>query len=806
MEQLAIGRVLACLPDISAVVVDIGARQNGVHGTLVAYVSRDSSGAGGSVACLPPEGSSVALVVPEGLGQYAAAHCLGVLNGGADDLTDSLEHRRLLNADGWSASDADTPRDMARLALPPGVYASMASRANGADPDSMPGDTDIGRGPVGVHVGRDLALLSGSPLAQVMATAMGDRVTAVGASVATMTPGTEREDATGLSVRNVALGPGESLGDDGAGGLTPAADGGMEAMPLFRLQTLEGMAVDGREASVLGHVEGGVHTDSAPPPMLANERTGSDGSLSSVSALGLVSVKTPYVPGVLQSPYAGRGDTELRQPSGGPAEAHTEDRPEAPDEETAIMDAALNRLVDGLLSGDYRESVLKAMGRHGLSVTRREGAVLQAELPGGPAGEAYPPPESVELADRVTGRVTRYYATSSFITQEPDGSICICDGYGSEIRMSRGAIHISPALDLHLRPGRDLSVMAGRHQSYNSQDTCTVNAGTDAYVRAVGTLRVGASLEEGSGVLVDAGNGGMALHSGRGTSVTSAGDVLVGRASGDALADAGLTSPSGGGSVIIDAGDTGSVSVRADGATVDAGSVALCASSDGASATAVTVSPGSVGLYARTVLAPADLAMQAPASRPSLKVTRGGRTESLPLEYSGSASMVLPGSAVVGGSMVVNGVGKFNQGVMARGVQSVSPECAVDTRRSADVIFRKERIQAVRVPLSYGDAVAAAARAASSGVAGDAWVSGGRFRFPDDYGVALRRMPGMVWQDRTRDSGKGSVWRESYVTSSDGTRSAGYPGLRVWDSAELTRSGYQSGPLSSTYPINVERT
>ena len=130
------------------------------------------------------------------------------------------------------------------------------------------------------------------------------------------------------------------------------------------------------------------------------------------------------------------------------------------------MDAALNRLIDGLLEGDYREAVLKAMARHGLSVTRREGAVLQADLPGGPVdGEAYPPPESVELTDRVTGKVTRYYATSSFITQEPDGSICLCDGYGSEIRMSRGAIHISPALDLHLRPGRDLSAMAGRHQS-----------------------------------------------------------------------------------------------------------------------------------------------------------------------------------------------------------------------------------------------------------------------------------------------------------------------------------------------------
>ena len=803
MERAMVGRVLACLPDISAVVVDVEPTDDSTHGPLVAYVSRDATGAGGAVSQLPTEGSSVALLVQEGLGGYAVAHCLGTLNGGMDDMTDSLEHRRLLNVDDWSGADAEAPRDLAKLVLAPGVYSSMASRANGADPDTMPGDTDVGRGPVGLHVGRDLAVLSGSPLAQVMVTSMDDRVSATGASVATMTPGTESEDSIGLSVRNVSLGPGEALGDDGASSLSATRDGGVDAMPLFRLQSVAGQAVDGLETSVLGHTEGGTHTDGAPPPMLSNVRHGSDGELSSVSALGVASVKTPYVPGVLQSPYEGRGDTELRQPSDTPQEIPS-DAQNPPDEETEIMDAALNRLIDGLLEGDYREAVLKAMARHGLSVTRREGAVLQADLPGGPVdGEAYPPPESVELTDRVTGKVTRYYATSSFITQEPDGSICLCDGYGSEIRMSRGAIHISPALDLHLRPGRDLSAMAGRHQSYNSQGTCTLNAGTDAYVRAVGSMRIGASLDGGEGIMVDAGKGGLALHSGKGTSITSAGDVLVGRASGVALSDSGVTAPTSSGSVVIDAGSSGAVSVHAGGATVDAGEVALCASADGASGTAVTVSPGAIGLYARTVLAPADLAMQAPASRPSLKVARNGRETSVPLEYSGSASMVVPGSVVVGGSMVANGVGKFNQGVIARGVQSVSPECAVDTRRSADVIFRRERIQAIRTPLSYGSAVAASAAAAAAGVAGDAWVTGGRFRFPDDYGVAMRRMPGMVWQDRTRNAGTGSVWRESYVTASDGSRSAGYPGLRVWDSAELTRSGYRSGPLSSTYAINV---
>ena len=141
-------------------------------------------------------------------------------------------------------------------------------------------------------------------------------------------------------------------------------------MPLFRLQSVAGHAVDGLETAVLGHTEGGTHTDGAPPPMLSNVRHGSDGELSSVSALGVASVKTPYVPGVLQSPYAGRGDTELRQPSDTPP-ALPSDAPNPPDEETEIMDAALNRLIDGLLEGDYREAVLKAMARHGLSVTRR---------------------------------------------------------------------------------------------------------------------------------------------------------------------------------------------------------------------------------------------------------------------------------------------------------------------------------------------------------------------------------------------------------------------------------------------------
>ena len=53
-------------------------------------------------------------------------------------------------------------------------------------------------------------------------------------------------------------------------------------------------------------------------------------------------------------------------------------------------------------------------------------------------------PPYIEVTDATTGNIVRYYNSASILSMEPDGSIVISDGYGSEIRMSGGNIYISP--------------------------------------------------------------------------------------------------------------------------------------------------------------------------------------------------------------------------------------------------------------------------------------------------------------------------------------------------------------------------
>lgn len=109
----------------------------------------------------------------------------------------------------------------------------------------------------------------------------------------------------------------------------------------------------------------------------------------------------------------------------------------------------------------------------------------------------YDEPPSVMEKDPVTELERRLYALESIIRQQPDGTIVISDGNGSEILMHRGRITISPAADLELRPGRDCFELIPRRK--------VINAGEEVQIVAnEGKVRIKAETD----VDVLAGNGG----------------------------------------------------------------------------------------------------------------------------------------------------------------------------------------------------------------------------------------------------------------------------------------------------------
>ncbi len=111
-----------------------------------------------------------------------------------------------------------------------------------------------------------------------------------------------------------------------------------------------------------------------------------------------------------------------------------------------------------------------------------------------------PSSKSIKVDDRY-GSVSLYHTTSQ-ITQLPDGSITIGDGYGSEIRMSRGDITISAAGNIWLKAGRDVIRWAGWDDICRAQNSVDISA-TKHDVR----------IKAGKNVQVLADQGGLLLES-----------------------------------------------------------------------------------------------------------------------------------------------------------------------------------------------------------------------------------------------------------------------------------------------------
>jgi hypothetical protein len=128
----------------------------------------------------------------------------------------------------------------------------------------------------------------------------------------------------------------------------------------------------------------------------------------------------------------------------------------------------------------------------------------------------YDEPPKIMEKDPVTELERRLYALESIIRQQPDGTIVISDGHGSEILMHRGRITISPSVDLELRPGRDCYELVPRRKVINANEEVQI-------VSNEGKVRVKADTD----VDILAGNSGQGriLVENRGTAGSGSADA-----------------------------------------------------------------------------------------------------------------------------------------------------------------------------------------------------------------------------------------------------------------------------------------
>lgn len=782
----------------------------------------------------------------------------GLCNKHMDARDNSYGHRKLYNAESFTQSSSDAlsgPRLLERM-KPAKGSAWIRNHANGFPADALPGDYEIldKATTIGLHVGRDLVQLRGSALAMVDLTDFGSRVRLVGQSVETHTALTEHIVADQFTVDNQAANIQEAFGllhtdgqvvdyDLDTEKLTPRDE---FAVPLYRLQHVSGALAQGFEDIVVGWpVVNGKdaprHDDTQEPPMLARRRLDYSGEATQASAHSLASVKTPWIQGITQLGYGGRATEapymfdDLREPYYKEQQANEEPDIPEDDNEDAITDAAINKMVDKLLTGAYKEAMLKALQEHGFSVSSSQssvtGAEIDVELPGGATSKQhYALPEHIDITDPATGRKQRYYSSMSFITQERDGSICICDGYGSEIRMCRGNIYISPALDLIMRPGRDFSSMTPGHLSLNAQGSVTINSSDSTFIRSVKDLKV-AGATGGTGIVTvesrasagPAGTGlpGLVLRSDSNLSVTAVNDMYIGRNSNHGNGHEKTTPPEVAGSLIIDVGDNGSVYTRGKSVTVDAGELTAGAfnltDTDAAGlvrGSAITVTAESVGIFTDTVVMPATLNMKAMKDVVKATLCRNGRTRDAQLTTSTTPSIWLQNSMVIGQDLVVNGIGRFNghgkrgHALQAYGIVSTTDDAELPPKASTTKkLFTEQGLPLTPVNAAPATVTAAAAAAsASKRVYQDWFITGNQFAFPTTYNVSMSRIPGMVWQERSKLSGSpGDTWRETYMQDAEGNETACYPGYDIWETATISeRGGKHDTPLNGGYVTNAK--
>ena len=376
----------------------------------------------------------------------------------------------------------------------------LKDRSYGAPLDSLPGDwsvvNDFG---AGVRVGH-MGSTFGHPRAGMLADPVTRKLSLMADNLDISGLGSEsgwRLDKADLfwyerRARSILEGlgvvEGKAFKKNDSGVYEPLKDG---QKGVFRTERLEGELADGVWGSVsMPEQTKARDSKREPPPFcVSSDRATYDGLREVLSADSLVSLKTPYVPMALdlepENTEEDLGDDASSISWRENADIDWDDYPNlAPANHTDEFEYDTEEFWHARMRGRTKhwkipspDDIKKA---YGLDMDKRR------ELePIDDKTQDYDLPPSVTLTDPVTKREKTYFAADSFIRQLPDGSISISDGYGSEIRMVRGRIIISPSTDLELRPGRDSMLLAGRHVVSNAHaNTFIQSANGTLYVKA----------------------------------------------------------------------------------------------------------------------------------------------------------------------------------------------------------------------------------------------------------------------------------------------------------------------------------
>lgn len=684
----------------------------------------------------------------------------------------------------------------------------IRSARGATDGDARPGDYNVtdSAGLVGFHVGRLLSMLRGSPLAYVDVSAITHKVRMVGKTLEFHTLAGETVISETLHAVNTALSPREAMGLLSENFTVATVDDLPDTLPFYRMQQLKGKSPAGSEDAVLTPPKvAEQHTQAAQPLLLRKHRVGFSGEEQLLNAHSVGTIKTPDIRGIMQSRYDTDAEdpaTELRIPYKPDESENNEETPKPPDAETAVDDAALHQTER--YDADYTEYMKLGLAADGLAVGEESLADEAGSDPpsrGAVQDSAYPLPPILKILDPSTRREHTYYLSTSFIRQLEDGSIVIGDGYGSEIRMSRGNIYIASALDTFIRPGRDAVQMVPRNLVLNTQGVGIFNTKGSLYLRASEAMNIGVTGKKGHLNIECRSADGLSIRSNSGLSITCISDMYIGRNAHSTNSDHAVTEPDVQGSIIIDAGRSGVVTQLGGECSLDANNVYLKAH-DGSSGSMMLLTPSAGILGTQQFQITGTLMLQRFSGDLVMHCREGITSVDISIPQQDSCHLLVSGYGQFRSSILTDDSLIVVNQIQAASVVTVNGQLGSYAREQDRP--KASFPSADKSPANLGLRTEELLTAAEDTVYRDAFIMDNAFSFPDSdaYGVPNDlRMPAMLWQINSDNSGN---WQELPVEDevNKGTTTYCYPG-EVWETAAIGDADYGSVPLKDNYRINA---
>lgn len=417
-------------------------------------------------------------------------------------------------------------------------------------------------------------------------------------------------------------------------------------------------------------------------------------------------------------------------------------------------------------------------------------------------------PESAVLHNDSSDTQSMVYKNTSFIKQAPDGSIFIKDGWGSQIRMSRGNIIISSALDTFIRPGRDCIELVPRLKQITTNGSAVIASKQSVKIGAQKNVKIASALSGGQGSTVIQNrtknpvsqNSGVVIRSNADMSVTASKDMYIGLNDKTSKNAQNQTTRSNG-TVVFDCGSRLVVN-SSKAVQIESQNVSLFGYASG-TGSALSVQPGRVSIAAQATDMDSLLRIGQHSNNAQIATlndrfnVRGASVHGIQLTGFIDCKQLVSRQWITTLGNVIGGTYMTTQPKPQEQIPNLQPYSLrqLNKNYASDLKLQMQRIQ--NLPFEGISCYT------------DQFICSKELHFANSqlFGFDTYIMPGMCWQRQS------STLLEPVTQTKTGqdTQTASYPGISAWDGAAYI-TAVVDGQLKKDilmkqgYYTNVDRT